>query len=139
MRHLSDRLKLFTYVMYLLLHLPEDVPENGPLLNKSQYWVESYIGWILDRLTAKRLPAPSFRDSALLTESYKILFSSPFSGDDTDDDVLALDGFKLSTLIRVKDIDSACQGVDLKLLLSRYLICKYEGVTDCHSLVLEIV
>ena len=43
-----------------------------------------------------------------------MLFSSAFSGDDTDDDVSALDGFKLSTLIRVWDIDGVRQRVDLK-------------------------
>ena len=129
MRHHPDRLKLCIYVMHLLLHLAEGVRENGPLLNTSQYCVERYIGWIADRLSAKRLPAASFRNSALFTESYKMLFSSAFSGDDTDDDVSAIDGFKLSTLIRVRDIDGVRQGVDLKRLFIRYLIRKYDGMT----------
>ena len=128
-RHDPDRLKMSTYVMHLLLHLAEGVLENGPLLNTSQYWVERYIGWIVDRLSAKRLPASSFRNSALFTESYKMMFSMRFSDDDTNDEISATDGFKLSAMIRISDIDSVGQGMDLKRLLTKYLIRKYEGMT----------
>ena len=44
MCHDTERMKMSTYVIHLILHLVEGVREHGTLLNTSQYWVERYIG-----------------------------------------------------------------------------------------------
>ena len=68
-----DKLHYCTYVMHLLLHLADETREVGPPVLYSQYWVEKYIGWILNRLNAKRLAGASFRRAALFSESYKMV------------------------------------------------------------------
>ena len=140
MRFDPSRLKFSTYVMHLLLHLAEAIQENGPLVNCSQYWVERYIGWIVDRLNAKRLPASSLRNNVILLESDKILFASTPTVIDEDDTTCVSDGFKLlgtakRVLLHLEDDENF-----LRSLLSNYLMRKYDGMDlrEAKNIVKEI-
>ena len=56
MKHELSRASLSKYVIHLLLDLSDGILECGPLVNSSEYRVEGFIGWILDRCNARQVP-----------------------------------------------------------------------------------
>lgn len=116
-RHDLHRVKMCTYVLHLILHLADGIRENGPLVNSSQYWVERYIGWIANRLHAKRLPASSFRNAALFNESYKMF--SPLTSVENEDSLLQLgESFRFVGPVRIGNLDgTGSDGPDLRRLI----------------------
>ena len=66
-----DRIHYFRYTIHLLLHLSLSIRQCGPLMCSSQYWVEKYIGWIMERTNARNNAAQSMTGLAIYGESFK--------------------------------------------------------------------
>lgn len=129
-KHQTSRVNLSKYVMHLLLHLADGILESGPLVNASQYWVEGFIGWVVDRCNARYAPGASMFNSAAFAEEYKIFFKAGFHGRESKaDDVDDRCGYQLLGPHKEKDLE--CMGhewVRLRGLIASYLHRKFDSV-----------
>ena len=72
-RHDINRINRCRYTVHLLLHLASSIRECGTLMSSSQYWIEKYIGWVIERTNARNNPVQSMLKTAVFTESYKLV------------------------------------------------------------------
>ena len=130
-----DRIGLCKYVFHLLLHLEEDIRENGPPVGYSQYWMERYIGWILGRLNARRLAAASLFKNAVVIEAVKAKFKMPFNERVAEfQDVQGGGGFRMMGAAHNHRLDaSIASDQRLFTILRGYLTRKYEGMTNAEA------
>ena len=91
-KRLRERLNYCRYIIHLLLHLGTSTIECGPLICTSQYWVERYIGWIMDRSHAPYLAPKSMFNDALYGEAHKLFLKHPFQVDEDMESTTALSG-----------------------------------------------
>ena len=77
-RYEHARLGKCKYVIHLLKHLAENLQNCGPLVNCSQLWVERYIGWVKNRLSARHMAPAALFNNAVAVEAYKMYFREPF-------------------------------------------------------------
>lgn len=136
-RYEVERISVCKYVFHLLLHLKENVLENGPLSLCSQYWVERYIGSLVSRLNAKRVPATSLSNAALFNESTKMVYGTFFDTSDCDtDSVIPINGYKLlgkGKKVHLRSMDR--RGI-VRSSLKYYFARKYPGINaeSCANL-----
>ena len=139
MRHGWDRLYLAKSVFHQVLHLEECLREFGPLPYCAQNWVEEYIGWIVDRNSARNRAAESMTWSAFFRESYKAFFSEPFKYSAEHYDVLSEDrNIEFSgSSGKVRISDEGDEGKQFRMLISSYLRRKYDLTSIAAKLLAE--
>lgn len=127
-----NRLSICKYVFHLLLHLKDNIIENGPLVGCSQFWVERYIGYLVARLNAKRLPATALYQASLFNEAAKVVYDTSFATNDGK-----ADGFEFLGAGKVVTLESADPHGQVKRALRYYFSRKYIGLNDeqCWELV----
>lgn len=54
-KHRCNRVKICKYVFHMLFHLDEGIRQCSPTVGYLQYWMKRYIGWVLGRLSARRV------------------------------------------------------------------------------------
>lgn len=67
----DQKLHVCEYTIHLLLHLEDSIRDSGPLLNMSQFPMETFIGESIHGMNAKHLAAESLFEHWKLKESYK--------------------------------------------------------------------
>lgn len=140
----AERLGLCKFTIHLLLHLADNVDRCGPLVNFNQFWVERYIGFIKNRLTARSMASEALAENAKLFESYKMFFDEHFVRSESplrvcSDDQLSgeedEDGFEADNkvlLLGPRRYESLNSRVNRKLKL-RDLLDSYIRNTDSLS------
>lgn len=84
-KHDRARTSFCKYVLHLLLHLGDELLFSGSLACASQYSVEGYIGWIVERCNARYVPAKSMLMSALFGECFKSFYNVGFDKVETQE------------------------------------------------------
>ena len=139
MRYEWERLYLAKSVFHHVLHLEECLREFGLLSYCAQNWVEGYIGWVVDRNSARNRDAESKTRSAFFRESYKAFFSEPFKYSAehydaiSDDKDIAFSG-SFGKLWITDEVDERKQ---IRMLISSYLRRKYDLTSSAAKLVGE--
>ena len=128
MKHELSRASLSKYVIHLLPHLSDGILECGPLVNASQYCVEGFIGWILDRCNARHVPGIVMSNNATFSDAHKVFFREKFHSRYSP--VVELEdegGFRLLGPHVDKDLGmSGQERIILRGLISSYLHRKFE-------------
>lgn len=88
----KERLRLAKNTIHLLLHLKDNIIENGPPTYYSQFWMERYIGRLVFRLNARKNPSLSLFRACLFEESAKIVYDDHFKMKSEAYDKIALYG-----------------------------------------------
>ena len=126
-----DRVNICRSTIHCLLHLAECLKRFGPLQNVSQYWMERFTGWLVERLNARNLAAEAMLNTSIFGEAVKIFFSCMFHQDDEGYEIVesmgGIDMLGPSRRIRVSGQDQV--SVRMKQMMVSYLTRKYEGMT----------
>ena len=74
--------------MTYYIHLAECLKLFGPLQNVSQYWMQRFIGWLVERLNARNLAADAMLKMSIFGGAVNIFFSCMFHQDDEDYEIV---------------------------------------------------
>lgn len=127
-KHDFSRVNYCKYVIHLLLHLGDALIQCGSLISASQYWVEKYIGWTVERSNARRLAAKSMLSSALFGEAKRLFFTEKCFQPESDYQNLSEIGeFEMigpTREVKMQEIEEH----NLKELVASYFARKFENV-----------
>lgn len=130
-RYSAANLNVCKYTFHLLLHLKENVLDNGPLSLCSQFWVERYIGSLVSRLNARRTPALAISKASIFNESSKMIYGYQFQKNyDTASAILPGSGYRFVGRGERVILSSADRGGAVRRALKYYFARKYAGITS---------